>query len=182
MVGPPRPSERRFLYFGSTHPSKGLSVLIGALQRLEGVSCEFLFSEEPSPSLVTQLTAVGERNCVKYASDITWANGLEHRLTSALAVIVPSLWDSVGEQTMFEAMSRGRLVIASDVSGHRDWILDGVSGFLSPVGDPVALAERLKTAWDDPRAAEVIGRSGAERLRATQGRWAERLVAFCEQL
>lgn len=45
-----------------------------------------------------------------------------------------------------EAMAEGRLVIASDVGGHRELIEDNVTGFLFPAGDVAALARRVGEA------------------------------------
>ena len=55
-----------------------------------------------------------------------------------------------------EAMAQSKLVVASNVGGHRELIEDGVTGTLFPAGDPQALADAL----DD--------------LFAQRGRWDER--------
>jgi glycogen(starch) synthase len=39
-----------------------------------------------------------------------------------------------------EAMAQGKLVVASNVGGHRELIEDGVTGTLFPAGDPAAIA------------------------------------------
>ncbi len=48
-----------------------------------------------------------------------------------------------------EAMARGRLVVASDVGGHRELIRDGETGFLFPAGDMNALADKLAEIVQD---------------------------------
>jgi len=56
-----------------------------------------------------------------------------------------------------EAMAQRKLVVASNVGGHRELIEDGVTGTLFPAGDPRALAEALDTLfanrplWDQRR-------------------------------
>ncbi|WP_041718140.1 TIGR04063 family PEP-CTERM/XrtA system glycosyltransferase [Alkalilimnicola ehrlichii MLHE-1] len=42
-----------------------------------------------------------------------------------------------------EAMAQGRLLVASDVGGHRELIRDGETGWLFPAGDPKALADTV---------------------------------------
>ncbi len=42
-----------------------------------------------------------------------------------------------------EAMAHGRMLVASDVGGHRELIRDGETGFLFPAGDAQALARRI---------------------------------------
>ena len=56
-----------------------------------------------------------------------------------------------------EAMAQRKLVVASNVGGHRELIEDGVTGTLFPAGDPAALAEALdrlfanRARWDERR-------------------------------
>jgi PEP-CTERM/exosortase A-associated glycosyltransferase len=46
-----------------------------------------------------------------------------------------------------EAMAQRKLVVASNVGGHRELIEDGVTGTLFPAGDPAALASALDTLF-----------------------------------
>jgi PEP-CTERM/exosortase A-associated glycosyltransferase len=56
-----------------------------------------------------------------------------------------------------EAMAQRKLVVASNVGGHRELIEDGVTGTLFPAGSPQALADALdglfanRGAWDERR-------------------------------
>jgi glycosyltransferase involved in cell wall biosynthesis len=67
-----------------------------------------------------------------------------------------------------EAMAQRKLVVASNVGGHRELIEDGVTGTLFPAGDPVALAEALaglfarRGEWEGRRD---VARSFVERER-----------------
>ena len=65
-----------------------------------------------------------------------------------------------------EAMAQGKLVVASDVGGHRELIEDGVTGTLFPAGDPAALASALADLFDR--------RDGWDERRATARRFVER--------
>lgn len=48
-----------------------------------------------------------------------------------------------------EAMAQGRLLVASDVGGHRELIEDGRTGVLFKAGDPAALAEKVLSLLAD---------------------------------
>lgn len=67
-----------------------------------------------------------------------------------------------------EAMAQGRLLVASDVGGHKELITDGITGKLFPAGDASALASAITDliqapqTWDDIRRA---GRSFVENER-----------------
>jgi PEP-CTERM/exosortase A-associated glycosyltransferase len=65
-----------------------------------------------------------------------------------------------------EAMAQRKLVVASNVGGHRELIEDGVTGTLFPAGDPQALADALDGLF--------ANRSKWEQRRDTARRFVER--------
>ena len=58
-----------------------------------------------------------------------------------------------------EAMAQGRLVVASDVGGHKELICNGENGWLFKAGDPNAISKVVskmlssKQSWADLRKA-----------------------------
>jgi len=62
-----------------------------------------------------------------------------------------------------EAMAAGRPVVASDVSGPRESVVEGETGYLVPPGDAAALAQRLERLLSDPGERTRLGRNGARR-------------------
>jgi glycosyltransferase involved in cell wall biosynthesis len=78
------------------------------------------------------------------------------------------LTDLVTPLKPLEAMAQGRLVLASDVGGHRELIRDGVNGALFRAGSADALARSLVGLLrGHPPAAELKrnGRDFVERER-----------------
>ncbi|MBS1834778.1 MAG: glycosyltransferase family 4 protein [Acidobacteria bacterium] len=73
-------------------------------------------------------------------------------MTSAKAVLVPSLWDTFNLGAA-EAMALGKAVVVSDGAGAADLVEHGVNGFIFPAGDAGRLAELVR---------EVNGMSEAE--------------------
>lgn len=65
-------------------------------------------------------------------------------------------------RTVLEAMSMGRPIITADANGCRETVQDGVNGYLVPVGDSSALAEKMKAFILHP---ELIPQMGAESVR-----------------
>ena len=65
---------------------------------------------------------------------------------------------------VMEAMSYGLPVVASDIPGNRDLVVDQHTGYLFPVGDRAALARLTNLLLDDPRRAQAMGAAGRARM------------------
>jgi glycosyltransferase involved in cell wall biosynthesis len=78
-------------------------------------------------------------------------------------VVVPSLKESL-PITALEAMSFARPVVASRAGDLPALIDDGINGFLCPIGDSAALAERIKTLADDVGLRRCIGAAAHRRI------------------
>lgn len=68
-------------------------------------------------------------------------------------------------RTVLEAMSMGRPVITTDAPGCRETVKDGETGFLVPVRDGGAVAEKMLTFIEHPELVETMGRAGAAYCR-----------------
>jgi len=83
-----------------------------------------------------------------------------------------------------EALAQGKLVIASDVGGHRELIRHGETGWLFKAGDPGALADTVLAALDrrdEWSGFRVAGREYVERER-TWGHSVSRYKPIYERL
>jgi len=69
-------------------------------------------------------------------------------------------------RTILEAMASGLPVVATDIRGCREEVLDGVTGRLVPVRDAAALAEAIGSILSDPAAARAMGEKGRSRLES----------------
>jgi glycosyltransferase involved in cell wall biosynthesis len=67
-----------------------------------------------------------------------------------------------------EAMSFGCPVVATDTEGARDLIRDGETGFIVPIEDAGALADKILHLLANPRVAREIGRAARQFARRTQ--------------
>jgi glycosyltransferase involved in cell wall biosynthesis len=66
--------------------------------------------------------------------------------------------------TVLESMAAGRAMVATDVGGNAEVIIDGETGFLVPPRDPAALAEALSKLAGSPETMARFGRSGRKRV------------------
>ena len=80
---------------------------------------------------------------------------------------------------LIEAAAAGRAVVAMAAGGVADVVVDGVTGYVVPVGDVAAFADRLTMLACDPGAREQMGAAAPEHARAFDG---DRLVADLDRL
>jgi len=64
-----------------------------------------------------------------------------------------------------EALAAGLAVVATDVGGAREQIVDGQTGLLSPAGDPAALAERIVELVKSSELRSQLALRGREHIR-----------------
>lgn len=96
--------------------------------------------------------------------------------------LFPSLFEGFSK-ALLEAMARGLCPVASDVSGARDMIRDGVNGFQCAGFDGAAMAERILLLAGNPALAERMSRAAAETAAGfTWKRTASSLAAFYSRL
>jgi len=69
-----------------------------------------------------------------------------------------------------EAMAQGRLVVASDVGGHREMVRDGQTGVLFKAGDPRALATAVLDLQRHPERWTAL-KSNARRFVESERTW-----------
>jgi glycosyltransferase involved in cell wall biosynthesis len=89
---------------------------------------------------------------------------LQELYARAAVVACPSRREGFGVACL-EAMAHGRPVVAGDVGGLRDLVVDGQTGYLVPPRDVGALREALERLLADPELRRRLGAAGRERAR-----------------
>lgn len=131
----PRPPTRRVLYLGGRNPRKGHDVAVGLADTLVGP-----WLHDLDPAEVPALIA-------------------EHDI-----VLVPSVAEPFGLVAV-EAIASGRWVVASEVGGLRDIVIDGVNGTLVSDGDFGGAIARVPD-YDPETIARTVERFGLEHWQA----------------
>ncbi len=99
-------------------------------------------------------------------------------ILSLMDVFVLSSTSEAHPLTILEAMAAGKPVVATDVGGNAESVVDGETGFIVPSEDGEKLFERVKRLLDDPALAQRMGRRGFERV--SQEFTVERMVSQTE--
>ena len=89
-------------------------------------------------------------------------------LAQASVYVLPSYYREGVPRSTQEAMAMGRPVITTDAPGCRETVVDGENGFLVPVRDVEALAERMLWFVEHP---EAIGPMGVQSRRLAEERF-----------
>jgi glycosyltransferase involved in cell wall biosynthesis len=162
------PSRDSFnvLFVGSISVRKGLEYLIDAFSLLKNPSKRL--------TLVGSITAEMRSVIEKRAAPDIVATGslpqdeLKSIMSSSHALVLPSIEDGFG-LVMNQAMACGCPVIASTNTGGPDLIEEGVSGFIVPIRDPQAIADRLQSLADDPVRQEAMSQASLASVRSVGG-------------
>ncbi len=91
------------------------------------------------------------------------------------------LLHSGGQQTFINSMTMGKPTIVTDPDGGRDYIEDGVDGFLVPPADPGAMREKIIFLLQHPEIAREIGLNAKEKgASLTTEKHFQNIVRFIE--
>lgn len=86
--------------------------------------------------------------------------------------------------TILEAMACGLPVIASNVGGIPEQVVDGVTGFLVPPGNPDLIVSGVQLLLDSPSTAQEMGRAAVARVNTffTQEKMVEQYVEWYKKI
>jgi glycosyltransferase involved in cell wall biosynthesis len=110
--------------------------------------------------------------------------GTRHDVPALLAAsdlfVLPSLWEGL-PMALVEAMAGGLPVVATEVSGTRQVMVDGETGLLVPPGNAARLARAIALLLADPARAALMGAAGRRRIEtlfSARQQAAEHLALF----
>ncbi|HEX5441429.1 MAG TPA: glycosyltransferase [Ktedonobacterales bacterium] len=168
------------VFVGRLVPEKGVAVLVEAFaQLLSGYPTAKLVIVGDGPDRAS-LEALARR--LQIARSVVFAgarNDVAPFYLLADVVAIPSLSEPFGIVAV-EAMAAGRPVVASNVGGLADTVVDGQTGRLAPPGDAPALAEALAWVLQSPERAQQLG--VAAHARAIDDYSEDRLAASLHAL
>ena len=87
----------------------------------------------------------------------------------ALTVFTLCPYDECFPIALLEAMAAGRPAVCTDVGGLGEMLADGITGYLVPPRDPVALADRLAKLLHDPGLCQRMGAAARARVQGEFG-------------
>jgi glycosyltransferase involved in cell wall biosynthesis len=168
----PQATETKLLVlaFGRLVEKKGFEYLVEAAARVPEIRVMIAGEGDLRQSLGAQAQRLGA--AVEFPGPLE-RDRLATMLAKADIVVVPSVVDRAGNvdglpNALLEALAAGRAVVASQVAGIPDVVVDGRNGLLVPQKDPAALAAALQRLVEQPGLRERLGtearRTAVERL------------------
>jgi glycosyltransferase involved in cell wall biosynthesis len=167
---PTAPRDGGVLFVGRLLPHKGVSDLIDAVpldMPLEVIGRPY--DERFFVNL--RARAAGKR--VRFRNDCTDAD-LVRAYRQSLCVVLPSVYKHLygGEtrvpellgQTLLEGMACGIPAVCTNVASMPEVVEDGVTGFVVPPNDPIALRAKLLWLRDHPAETVRMGEAGRRRV------------------
>jgi D-inositol-3-phosphate glycosyltransferase len=190
------PDEKLLLFVGRIEPLKAVDSILEALYMLKQSTPEALhktrlaiiggnpddLAHEDELVRLMQLTETLELTDVVEFLGAKDQHLLPAYYAAATGVMMPSDYESFG-MVALEAMASGTPVIATYVGGLAYLVRDNETGFLVPVREPAALADRIRILITEPETQQRLGRNAAELARKyAWGQIADQILAVFEEI
>lgn len=158
-------SGKKIIYSaGRLAEQKGFSYLIQAAAILQKKRDDLVFIVSGEGKLLEklqqQVREAGLQNRFIFEG---FSSDIYPYLKSCDLFVLASLFEGMPNVVM-EAMAMTKAVIATDVNGARELIVDYETGLIVPPKDPFALAHAIASLISDPEKLQKFGREGKKRV------------------
>ena len=175
-----RPAEPAMAaYAGHLYPWKGVDVFVRALALVPEIHGLIIGGHpgEADRQRVQKLIDSLQMSARVTITGLVAQREVVPRLTAADVLVLPNTASAISERytsplKLFEYLTLGRPIIASDLPAIREVLTDGRTALLVPPGDAPALATAIRRIVADPALASALG--AAARALAPEYSWARR--------
>jgi glycosyltransferase involved in cell wall biosynthesis len=165
------PEQRVVLFVGQFSERKGIEELAELLPELDLADTTFVFVGSGGDKADELKAALAESQyTTRHVYTGLTSLALRRWFVAADLLLLPS--HAEGRPTViYEAMASATPVLASDVGGVAEQVVDGETGVLLPPGDVDALGRTLAELTANRGRLERLGAAGLERLQAQGWTW-----------
>jgi glycosyltransferase involved in cell wall biosynthesis len=168
-VAEPSPDRFDVLFAGAVGLRKGVPYLLEAFAALRHPHKRLRIAGAVLPELKALLRLL-PREHVEFLGVVSQAR-LRELMSASHVLVLPSIEEGLA-LVQAQAMACGCPIICSANTGGEDLFTDGVEGFIVPIRDATALAERMQELADDPLRQQAMRAAALERVRSIGG-WSE---------
>ncbi len=160
--------RKRIVFCGRLLWDKGIGELVEAAGILRGLGLEFVAAGAPDPGnpAAVPMKTIDEwevQGLVQFPGHVEDMPGF---LAEADIFVLPSYREGL-PRSLIEAGASGLPLIATDVPGCRDVILNGRDGILVPARNAIALADAISQLVADTGLASRLGIAAREKVLTT---------------
>jgi glycosyltransferase involved in cell wall biosynthesis len=142
------------LYVGRLSAEKGLLTLISAFEKLE-IPLRIAGTGPLTHEIQSLIEARGIRAQMEgYCT----GEQLAELFRNSAFTVVPSEWFENASMSILESFAYGKPVLASDIGGNPELVIDGSSGRLFPTANVEMLVKTANEMWANKRELENMGR------------------------
>ncbi|MCC8151712.1 MAG: glycosyltransferase family 4 protein [Lachnospiraceae bacterium] len=158
----PLPQQTVFLMISRLIKDKGVMEYLDASRLIKKryPNIRFLlvgpYDSNPSSIKPEELQKYVEDGTIEYFGE---QEDVRPYINQASVFVLPSYYEGT-PKTVLENMSCGRAIITTDAPGCRETVTDGVNGYLVPVKDAGAVADKMQEFIDKPELAIEMGSRG----------------------
>jgi glycosyltransferase involved in cell wall biosynthesis len=164
---PPPPPPVRIVLIARMIREKGVADFAAAARLLKG-QADFILAGAPDPGNPNTITEA-ELKAWENEGILTWLGpqrDIAGLLASAHIACQPSTYREGLPKSALEAMAAGLPLVATDIPGCREAVVDGETGVLIPPRNPAALAAALAKLINDPGLRTSFGKAARARAEA----------------
>ena len=147
---------------GSLFEVKGLEYLLEATQIVKETVPELRLLITGTGRLENELKALAGELGIAETVKFLGFRGDIPKLLNLMDVYICSSVSEGLSLSILEAMACGRSIVATDVGGNPELITEGISGFLVPSRDPLALAQKVIQLLHDRELRSRLGGAGRQ--------------------
>lgn len=154
------PHNSTFLFVGRLLKEKGIREFIDAAKSIKRKFPNSSFiavgdtDTNPSSLQKNEVAKYQEEGLIKF---VGFQQDVRPFIRQCDYFVLPSYHEGT-PRCVLEAMAMGRPIITTDAPGCKETVINGVNGFLVPVGDFLSLADKMELLLKDDDTAAVMGK------------------------
>jgi len=168
----------------NARPSKGIAIMIEAANYLADIENIHILlvgrnmDKEPYDSLIKSNKMRGRIHLTGYRHDTP------ELILASDVLVQPSISGEGLPRAMMEAMGYGTPAVVTTTGGGKEVVEDGVTGFVVPVKDPLAIADRVRKLYSQPELVASMAKRGKEKIENefTSRKTVENFIKYFESV
>jgi len=168
----------------NARPSKGVHILLESAAQLANIGHLHILLVGRDMDTEQNLKLASNSGMKERVHFLGYRTDVPNLLASSDIQIQPSVSGEGLPKTIIEAMAMGVPSIVTTTGGGKELILDGESGYVVPVKDSKAIADKIRLLSDDESKRIAMGQRAQRRIREefSTKATAEQHIAFFQSL